>query len=147
MMLGKRQRPPLKRTTSLSEITFDLNTPVEAPPSDLQRQATGYGNSDQRLSLPVASSPRIRRHSVDFSDNGGQFLRSCALCKRRLVPSRDIYMYRYFSIYRILFTILLPSVHSFSESRFYSLLHMHQAMTYELRDLSIYLRYIIALSF
>ncbi|KAK8552227.1 hypothetical protein V6N13_120639 [Hibiscus sabdariffa] len=116
MMLGKRPRPPMKRTTSLTEIGFDLNTTnVEAPPSDPhnnpfksrpkqdgslpggvrgpQMQANdGGGELDQRLLATV--SPRVsRRHSADFLETP-HFLRSCGLCRRRLVPGRDIYMYR-----------------------------------------------------
>uniref|UniRef100_A0A165ZF13 Uncharacterized protein n=1 Tax=Daucus carota subsp. sativus TaxID=79200 RepID=A0A165ZF13_DAUCS len=32
MMLGKRQRPPMKRTTSMMEFTFDLSFTAAAPP-------------------------------------------------------------------------------------------------------------------
>ncbi|KAK8580307.1 hypothetical protein V6N12_070587 [Hibiscus sabdariffa] len=118
MMLGKRPRlrPPMKRTASLTEITFDLSTSNdEAPPSDPhnpfknhpkqdaalsggvwspQIQANGGdgGGLDQRLLATV--SPRVhRRHSADFMETP-PFLRSCCLCRRRLVPGRDIYMYR-----------------------------------------------------
>ncbi|XVE95348.1 hypothetical protein REPUB_Repub02eG0089100 [Reevesia pubescens] len=122
MLLGKRPRPPMKRTTSMTKITFDLNTSnVEAPPSDPhnpfnnypkqvdaalfggvwgpQIQANGGGVAgggleglDQRLLATV--SPRVhRRHSADFLETP-HFLRSCGLCRRRLVPGRDIYMYR-----------------------------------------------------
>lgn len=118
----------MKRTTSMKEITFDLNTSnAEAPPSDRhnplnnypkqaagpfggvwgpQIQANGGGGAagggsglegfDQRLLATV--SPRAhRRHSADFIETA-HFLRACGLCRRRLVPGRDIYMYRYFSI-------------------------------------------------
>ncbi|XWS23859.1 hypothetical protein CRYUN_Cryun28dG0051400 [Craigia yunnanensis] len=130
MLLGKRPRPPMKRTTSMKEITFDLNTNKEASPSDPQNpfnnypkqaaglfgsvwdpqiQASGGGGDgvaavvaagggngleglDQRLLATV--SPRVnRRHSADFMETPN-FLRSCGLCRRRLVPGRDIYMYR-----------------------------------------------------
>ncbi|KAK6257404.1 hypothetical protein QUC31_000863 [Theobroma cacao] len=124
MLLGKRPRPPMKRTTSMKEITFDLNTSnAEAPPSDRhnplnnypkqaagpfggvrgpQIQANGGGGAagggsglegfDQRLLATV--SPRAhRRHSADFIETA-HFLRACGLCRRRLVPGRDIYMYR-----------------------------------------------------
>ena len=121
----------MKRTTSMKEITFDLNTNKEASPSDPhnpfnnypkqaaslfgsvwgpQIQANGSGGVgggvaatvagggngleglDQRLLATV--SPRVnRRHSTDFMETPN-FLRSCGLCRRRLVPGRDIYMYR-----------------------------------------------------
>ncbi|GMI77234.1 FCS like zinc finger 6 [Hibiscus trionum] len=139
MLLGKRPRPPMKRTTSMTEITFDLNTTsnAEAPPTDPhnpfnnypkqpaagisggvcgpQVQSNGGGVAvaasvalagdgggggggglerlDQRLLAMV--SPRLlhRRHSANFMETP-HFLRSCGLCRRRLVPGRDIYMYR-----------------------------------------------------
>ncbi|XWS15038.1 hypothetical protein CRYUN_Cryun35bG0060100 [Craigia yunnanensis] len=131
MLLGKRPRPTMKRTTSMKEITFDLNTNnAEATPSDPhnpfnnypkqaaglfgsvwgpQIQANGGGGGvaaavtgggggngleglDQLLLATV--SPRVnRRHAADFLETP-HFLRSCGLCRRRLVPGRDIYMYR-----------------------------------------------------
>ncbi|CAN8234045.1 unnamed protein product [Cochlearia groenlandica] len=113
MLLGKRQRPPINRTTSLSEIKFDLNLPCESEVSNhhqspRQHQVVGpYGNNgqiigavdqqrgilDQRLLSMVSPRGNMRRHSGDYSD-AGHFLRSCALCERLLVPGRDIYMYR-----------------------------------------------------
>jgi hypothetical protein len=109
MLLGKRPRVPMKRTTSLSEITFDPNTNVgsAAPPSDLQNQnpfsrriqpAGGVDGLDHQRFLEATVSPRNhRRSSADFVETTTTtpyFLRSCSLCKRRLVPGRDIYMYR-----------------------------------------------------
>lgn len=115
----------MKRTTSMTEVTFDLNTDnnvAEALPSsdphnpfnnypkqaDIglfggvwspQIQAAGGGGGgkglegfDQRL-LPTAPPRVSRRHSADFMETPN-FLRSCGLCRRRLVPGRDIYMYR-----------------------------------------------------
>ncbi|KAF8104912.1 hypothetical protein N665_0165s0002 [Sinapis alba] len=116
MLLGKRQRREIKRTTSLSEIKFDLNLPSEPEePSDHHhqvqmlsprksklvtvdehRQQVHHGLSDQRL-LAMMVSPRgttQRRHSEDYSTHAGDFLRCCSLCTRHLVPGRDIYMYR-----------------------------------------------------
>lgn len=103
MLLGKRPRHPMKRTTSMTEITFDLNTNSEAaataaPRSDLtstQRQVGLFVGSqvDQRF-LAATVSPRThRKASADFLETA-HFLRSCSLCKRRLVSGRDIYMYR-----------------------------------------------------
>ncbi|XVF39482.1 hypothetical protein PTKIN_Ptkin01aG0038200 [Pterospermum kingtungense] len=135
MLLGKRQRPPMKRTTSMTEVTFDLNTDnnnnnnaheVSLPTSDPHNPFNNYyyypkqqpdhgpfsgvwgpqilnnggggggGNGlegfDQRL-LTTATPGVSRRQSVDFMETPN-FLRSCGLCRRRLVPGRDIYMYR-----------------------------------------------------
>ncbi|CAF2162231.1 unnamed protein product [Brassica napus] len=111
MLLGKRQRPQIKRTTSLSEIKFDLNLPNEPEePSDHQVQMLSnpkgklvtvdeqrqvhHGLLDQRLLATVSPRGTQRRHSADHSTHAGaDFLRSCSLCKRLLVPGRDIYMY------------------------------------------------------
>lgn len=121
MLLGKRPRPPMKRTTSLTEITFDLSTNEEMigyQPSDPHNPFKGQqirqpaGNPvnghldglDQRFLQAhhphphphnMVSSHRInhRRNSADLGETS-HFLRSCSLCRRRLVPSRDIYMYR-----------------------------------------------------
>ncbi|KAI5355496.1 hypothetical protein PRUPE_1G512200 [Prunus persica] len=116
MLLGKRPRPPMKRTTSMSEITFDLNTisteAAQSQPSDPNNPFNplafwgggggggGLDGLDQRLMMKMASpSPSSpspgshRRNSADFVETA-HFLRACGLCKRRLVPGRDIYMYR-----------------------------------------------------
>ncbi|KAJ6307105.1 hypothetical protein OIU78_022233 [Salix suchowensis] len=97
MLLGKRPRNPMKRTTSLTEIDFDLNTASSeaAPPSDHPQKQVGYGGMiDQRL-LPATGSPRTthRRASADFLETPN-FLRACSLCKCRLISGRDIYMYK-----------------------------------------------------
>lgn len=115
MLLGKRPRPPMKRTTSLSEISFDLDgggdDSSSAAASHQQKNPTaaltkhpgsgggGVDDVDQRF-LSTVSSPRNNnnnnnnsRHSADFLETP-HFLRTCGLCKRRLVPGRDIYMYR-----------------------------------------------------
>lgn len=116
MLLGKRQRQEIKRTTSLSEIKFDLNLPSEPEePSDHhqvqmlsprksklvaidEHRQVNHGLLDQRL-LAMVGTPR--RHSEDYSTHVGDFLRSCSLCKRHLVPGRDIYMYRYTFLFYI----------------------------------------------
>lgn len=75
MMLGKRQRrPPIKRTTSMTEFTLDLSFTTAPPPQPAVRNH--------------------RRNSVDFTDDSAHFLTSCSLCKIRLIPGRDIFMYR-----------------------------------------------------
>ncbi|KAK7301251.1 hypothetical protein RJT34_12112 [Clitoria ternatea] len=94
MLLGKRPRPPMKRTTSMSEITLDLNTTA----SDVAFNPSHQHKSASASATPAASNhnttPKIhRRHSSEFLETP-HFLRACSLCKRRLVPGRDIYMYR-----------------------------------------------------
>uniref|UniRef100_A0A2N9ED41 FLZ-type domain-containing protein n=1 Tax=Fagus sylvatica TaxID=28930 RepID=A0A2N9ED41_FAGSY len=126
MLLGKRPRPPMKRTTSMTEITFDLNlntnsdgAPAPPPPSDSIATTTAHhnrqrqpiinscggapqrrgGGLDQQIIVPTTTlsstvSPRNhRRNSADFLETP-HFLRACSLCNRRLIPGRDIYMYR-----------------------------------------------------
>ncbi|MED6109373.1 hypothetical protein PIB30_031988 [Stylosanthes scabra] len=145
MLLGKRPRGPMKRTTSMSEITLDLNksthvvdpishypfinrhTPSSVPvpppiggatavevggqnsnihfrttnningvmmdPNQNQNQIHENKNNNNN-NKGATATPRIqRRHSCDFVETP-HFLRSCSLCRRRLVPGRDIYMYR-----------------------------------------------------
>ncbi|KAL3592340.1 hypothetical protein D5086_010980 [Populus alba] len=97
MLLGKRPRHPMKRTTSLTEIKFDLNTASSeaAPPSDHPQKQVGYGGMIDQRSSAATGSPRTshRRASADFLETPN-FLRACSLCKRRLIPGRDIYMYK-----------------------------------------------------
>ncbi|CAJ1971791.1 unnamed protein product [Sphenostylis stenocarpa] len=87
MLLGKRPRPPMKRTTSMSEITLDLN--VAASDAADQRRSGAIGGAGGGALTPKM----LRRHSSDFVDTP-HFLRACALCKGRLAPGRDIFMYR-----------------------------------------------------
>ncbi|KAM7514600.1 hypothetical protein LguiA_004183 [Lonicera macranthoides] len=85
MMLGKRPRPPMKRTISMTEITFDLlNNPQPSEPNNVV---------DRRSTTAPVSPGNRRRNLVDVVGSG-HFLRCCSLCKRRLVPGHDIYMYR-----------------------------------------------------
>jgi zinc-finger of the FCS-type, C2-C2 len=105
-MLGKRARQPMRRTTSMKDVSFDSSAVhVDASqPSDLtvarQRaaEARKYGGagSDWLASRHVAGH-RTRRNSADLlaSTDSAPFLRACGLCKRSLGPGRDTYMYRY----------------------------------------------------
>lgn len=123
-MLGKRHRPPMKRTTSMSEITFDLNTITDDvdPNNPLSRQgpgggggggvgvvpyappAAGFNGSDQsRVLATVSPRNNHTRHFSTDSAHTPHFLRACFLCKRRLVPGRDIYMYRFVIVGTLLF--------------------------------------------
>ncbi|KAL0352280.1 UNVERIFIED_CONTAM: FCS-Like Zinc finger 5 [Sesamum calycinum] len=102
MSLGKSARPPMKRTTSMTEFTLDFYGSAEAvyQPLDPHNPFNGGGAAgglDQRFSgssaASAAASPRPSRpNSADFVGTA-HFLRVCSLCKRRLIPGRDIYMY------------------------------------------------------
>ncbi|XP_022141577.1 uncharacterized protein LOC111011908 [Momordica charantia] len=91
MSLGKRLRPSINRTSSLKEIIFDVGggggAPGEDPPPENPNSAF-----DPRL-LAMLSPRNNRRHSDEFP-RSPQFLRACCLCHRRLIPGRDIYMYK-----------------------------------------------------
>lgn len=114
MMLGKRARPQIKRTTSMTGITVDLGH-VEAPaPADpqnpikdvhaaarVENMVAGSNGYDPRF-LAATVSPRIHRRSSGEFMETAHFLRTCGLCQRRLQPGRDIYMYRYYMITAIL---------------------------------------------
>ncbi|XP_015071418.1 FCS-Like Zinc finger 5-like [Solanum pennellii] len=105
MLLGKRTRPPMKRTTSMTEFTLDLNLNNPDPNSNYNNPFdphnpfspanTQQQQLDQQRLLAAAKtvSVRNRRKSADFLETAN-FLKACFLCKRRLIPGRDIYMYR-----------------------------------------------------
>ncbi|KAJ8541418.1 hypothetical protein K7X08_002234 [Anisodus acutangulus] len=112
MFLGKRTRPPMKRTTSMTEFTLDLNlnpdpssaisvnynnlpfdphnpfTPISVPSNNTQQL-----DQQRLLSTAKTVSAQNLRKSADFVETAN-FLKACFLCKRRLIPGRDIYMYR-----------------------------------------------------
>nr|GMC54598.1 FCS-Like Zinc finger 6-like [Ipomoea batatas] len=89
MLLGKRPRPPMKRTTSMTEFTLDLNAGAGAGSVQTSQAVAAV---DQHLTSAATVSARPhRRKSADFVETA-HFLRACSLCKRRLIPGRDIYM-------------------------------------------------------
>lgn len=107
MLLGKRPRPPIRRTTSMTEFApVDLDAmimdAVDAPqPSDPSshqpQQEIDWLSRGHVASSAGVLSPRnsYRRSSGDFRGmEMAPFLKACGLCKRRLGPGRDIYMYR-----------------------------------------------------
>ena len=69
---------------------------IDQPETDeTEIQLSLDGLNQQFLQPTTMVSPRNhRRNSVDFVDTA-HFLRACFLCKRRLFPGHDIYMYRY----------------------------------------------------
>lgn len=114
MMLGKRQRPPMRRTTSMSEFYLEeiLADVDESQQSESQNHdmAGAAQPAWMRHMGPASSmlSPRgtPRRNSGDFVNmETASFLKACGLCQRRLAPGRDIFMYRYIYFLRT-FTLL-----------------------------------------
>lgn len=132
MLLGKRPRPPIKRTTSMTGITVDPSMLEPQDPSDhhhhhpmitdsssssLQPPADQTMNMNMNMNMMnFAPNPngyeyeydnrfvamvsprgtishRTRSNPGEFM-NDPHFLHTCGLCKRRLPPGRDIYMYR-----------------------------------------------------
>ncbi|KAL5982115.1 hypothetical protein ACLOJK_016184 [Asimina triloba] len=87
----------MKRTTSMNEFSLDIsavqasNDPQNHPSGPARNQAAfGSTGFDPRFSSP---GNQKRSSASDFLETA-HFMRACGLCKRRLGPGRDIYMYR-----------------------------------------------------
>lgn len=111
MLLGKRTRPTMRRTTSMSSLGSD--SCLELNPKEKQRTSQDcssikgmtLGETAQgqavAMGVPIKNGiwwpwngfgfPRPNRRKIA---EPAHFLHACFLCKRRLVPGRDIYMYR-----------------------------------------------------
>ncbi|KAG7031708.1 Protein MARD1 [Cucurbita argyrosperma subsp. argyrosperma] len=89
MSLGNTSRSPIKKTTSMTDITFDLG----GGGSIHNRSPPSLAPPTKPISQQLMSPRNHRRHSIDLQENAN-FLRDCSLCSRPLVPGRDIYMYR-----------------------------------------------------
>ncbi|KAL3814828.1 hypothetical protein ACJIZ3_016096 [Penstemon smallii] len=87
MMLVKRGRPPFRRTTSMTGISFNLGEPPPPPPPGAQMAMIGgeFGGYDML-------SPRYFRKNFPVVESTADFLRSCGLCNCRLAPGRNICM-------------------------------------------------------
>ena len=111
MLLGKRARPSMRRTTSMPSLGLD--SCLELNPKEKQRpsqdcpsmKGIALGETEQgqavALGIPIKKGiwwplngfgfPKpIRRKNPEPA----HFLHTCFLCKHRLVHGRDIYMYR-----------------------------------------------------
>ncbi|KAI3820295.1 hypothetical protein L1987_07840 [Smallanthus sonchifolius] len=101
MILGKRPRPPIKRTTSMTEFTLDLNHTAVVPAANNSQSPFDPSNPfivnpppDHRFLTATISPRNPRRNSADHHMQTPHFLTVCRLCNRRLIPGRDIFMYR-----------------------------------------------------
>ncbi|KAJ8543688.1 hypothetical protein K7X08_025306 [Anisodus acutangulus] len=92
MMLGKRERPPMRRTMSMTGITVDLEIGTEPEPSDYK--AKDNTMIDESFNYHQYSESRISGEGFERERASFFFLTSCGLCNRRFSPGRDIYMYR-----------------------------------------------------
>ncbi|XP_031116712.1 FCS-Like Zinc finger 6-like [Ipomoea triloba] len=101
MLLGKRARQSINRTTSMSEFALDLGieeasmaaSANDFEPFDPRNAFKAGGLLRPPASDAVTARTLNRRRSADFTETA-HFLRACYLCKRCLIPNRDIYMYR-----------------------------------------------------
>lgn len=127
MLLGKRPRPPIRRTTSMTGITVDQSNvedqePTENPSMMMDVHAPsmvvvpdgplnhlhspsslGYHEQHRFLAMlsPRTNSSNHRRNSDSDLVETAHFLRTCGLCKRSLASGRDLYMYRYAKLFLI----------------------------------------------
>ncbi|THU60452.1 hypothetical protein C4D60_Mb07t12870 [Musa balbisiana] len=101
MLLEKRPRPPMRRTTSSTEFASSVLFDVEAP-QPLDQVAIGGRHLESRWSVDWRTtwytgsmlSPRGGVHRRSSGDFAAPFLRACGLCNRGLGPGRDAFMYR-----------------------------------------------------
>ncbi|XP_044470611.1 FCS-Like Zinc finger 5-like [Mangifera indica] len=106
MLLGKRPRPPIKRTTSMTGITVDVSNMdssessdhhLQPPPNVLPLAVPQNINVYDQRFLSMVSPRNLQinnNNNNEFMMETSHFLRACGLCNRRLAPGRDIYMYR-----------------------------------------------------
>ncbi|XP_008803746.2 FCS-Like Zinc finger 5-like [Phoenix dactylifera] len=85
MLMGKRPRSPMRRTTIAAVFSAaDLEAASEASDEG--------GHQRLRRTAPMSAQ---RRSFSDFELAGtASFLSSCGLCKRHLGPGVDTYIYR-----------------------------------------------------
>ncbi|OEL31336.1 hypothetical protein BAE44_0007644 [Dichanthelium oligosanthes] len=116
MMVGKRERDcknPMRRTTSMTEFTPPDALAAVAEDEEAQLPDNNGGGQDWLSAFgggaaaqedwlaayrPRAAPARagLRRNSADYSAvETAAFLRACGLCRRRLGPGRDTFMYKY----------------------------------------------------
>ncbi|CAL5081149.1 unnamed protein product [Urochloa decumbens] len=121
MMVGKRD--PMRRTTSMTEfappdVLAAVAEDEEAPQLDSNNRRGGGGGGeggqdwlsafgggaggaaaqeDWLAAYRARAAPAragLRRYSADHAVETASFLRACGLCRRRLGPGRDTFMYK-----------------------------------------------------
>ncbi|RRT34924.1 hypothetical protein B296_00046459 [Ensete ventricosum] len=107
MLLRKRPRPPMRRTTSMTEFAAEVEGPLTADqvgaesqsrhPHLLQKQRNQRRAAEAALWRSGGGGGRRRNFGEFAMVEAAPFLMACGLCKRRLGPGRDTFMYRYFS--------------------------------------------------
>jgi len=116
MMVGKRERDcknPMRRTTSMTEFAPpDVLTAVAEDEEAQLPDNSGGGQQDWLSAFGAGAAAQedwlaayraraaparagLRRNSADYSVvETAAFLRACGLCRRRLGPGRDTFMYK-----------------------------------------------------
>nr|CAD1826371.1 unnamed protein product [Ananas comosus var. bracteatus] len=111
MSLGKRPRPSMsmmRRTASLTEFAPEFladgagavrgSCGAGGGASGVRRGGGRVAGGAPRRRPPVPPPLRRRRQPPELRRlrrrRDGPFLRACGLCRRRLAPGRDIFMYR-----------------------------------------------------
>jgi len=128
-MVGKRERDcknPMRRTTSMTEFAPpDVLTAVAEDEEAQLPDNSGGGQQDWLSAFGAGAAAQedwlaayraraaparagLRRNSADYSVvETAAFLRACGLCRRRLGPGRDTFMYKYdrFLILLVIFSL------------------------------------------
>ncbi|KAJ3673759.1 hypothetical protein LUZ60_005751 [Juncus effusus] len=98
MMLGKRARTSMKKTTSVTELSaMDLTAELKKEPVKVEGGGKNEEATEQGERLADEPPPRsIQRRSSSAADLPAppHFLAACGLCQRKLGPGVDAFIYR-----------------------------------------------------
>ncbi|XP_061336586.1 FCS-Like Zinc finger 6-like [Gastrolobium bilobum] len=106
MLLGKRPRPPvMRRTTSMSggmavdmqginNLEAEEEDGIKDPPHHAVAMGPHHGLVPDQTKTSNNQNQTSNCNNTSHVVHTAHFLRTCGLCKCRLAPSRDIYMYR-----------------------------------------------------
>ncbi|KAJ8493535.1 hypothetical protein OPV22_015256 [Ensete ventricosum] len=100
MLLGKGLQPPMRRTTSMTELSV-ANLAVASAAADSRegiRRNHGFQHRERHRAATFEMPPRIvqRRSFNDFRtlETTAQFLMACGRCNRPLGPGSDTFIYQ-----------------------------------------------------